>query len=130
ASSAAAAGGMPPAGPSPLEVVLGIRPGQAAAQAHAPEPKKTASAEPVSGADDGPAPAERPDATQAASAAAAQGWWDMLQKQFDTLAAATAATLQSAEAARAAAQASDPASSRSTLGQASRKTAKKAARSA
>src|SRR5690606_11124458 len=36
--------------------------------------------------------------------AVAQGWWDMLQKQFDSLAAATTATLQSAEEATAAVQ--------------------------
>lgn len=36
---------------------------------------------------------------------AASGWWNMLQKQFDTLAAATAATMQGAEAAQAEAQA-------------------------
>src|SRR3546814_18138566 len=50
---------------------------------------------------------------------------------FDTLAAATTATLQSAEATRAAAdQSSDHTSSRSTLGGAPRKAAKKTTRSA
>src|SRR5690606_23055250 len=104
------------AGPSPLEVVLGIKPG---AQRDAPpEPAPNAEPEPrpkphrAAAA----APAGPPQAAAAQAGAAAQGWWDMLQKQFDTLAAATAATLQNAEAARVAAQQFEQASSDSALG--------------
>lgn len=50
----------------------------------------------------------QPDATgqntenaMAGATAAAQGWWNMLQQQFDNLAAATSATLQGAEAMKA-----------------------------
>ncbi|MEB2400470.1 MAG: transcriptional regulator [Alcaligenaceae bacterium] len=48
--------------------------------------------------------AEGADSYAAQATAAAQGWWDMLQQQFDALATATSATLQGAEAMRAAAQ--------------------------
>lgn len=126
-STASAAGGTAPAGPSPLEVVLGIKPGaqRAAPAASAPQPEPDPEPE---------APQDQAAAAQGVNAAAAQGWWDMLQKQFDNLASATAATLQSAETARAAAaaaaQQSAQASSDSTLGQPPRKPAKKAARTA
>ncbi|MDS1139512.1 transcriptional regulator [Pusillimonas sp. SM2304] len=120
-STASAAGGTAPAGPSPLEVVLGIKPD---ASRGAPEP-----------APEPETPQDQAAAAQGVNAAAAQGWWDMLQQQFDNLASATAATLQSAETARAAAaaaaQQSAQASSDSTLGrQPPRKPAKKAARTA
>ncbi|NYT60312.1 transcriptional regulator [Alcaligenaceae bacterium] len=117
ANSGMSAGETASSGASPLEVVLGIRPGQAAA---APEPTPQPSA---------PQAPEPP--AQTADTAAAQGWWDMLQKQFDTLAAATTATLQSAETARAAAESSaEHAASSSTLGRPPGKAAKKTARSA
>lgn len=51
-----------------------------------------------------PPQAEGVDAYTAQATAAAQGWWDMLQQQFDALAAATSATLQGAEAMRTATQ--------------------------
>lgn len=103
-------------GPSPLEVALGIRhPAQnpssnqeppAATPSPASQPAATESA--TQNTETGDAQASQPGtdsayATQAA--AAAQGWWDMLQTQFDTLAAATAATLESAQAASQDAQA-------------------------
>jgi len=54
---------------------------------------------------DTPSSSESMDAYAAQATAAAQGWWDMLQQQFDTLAAATNATLQQgAETMQAAAQ--------------------------
>lgn len=105
-ASGASTGG----GPSPLEVVLGIKPDAHAAAGKAPAAAAAPAAEAVQGAAD----------SQAAGAtAAAQGWWDMVQKQFDTLAAATTATLQSAEAA--AQQAGVVASADSTLGKSPRK---------
>jgi len=79
--------------PSPLEVALGIKPsGQArirpAAEGQAAEGGQGA-APPL------------PDA--------AQNWWGMLQKQFDTLAAATAATMQGAQMPSAAQSSGTPA---------------------
>ena len=47
--------------------------------------------------------AESPAADVAQTPAAAQAWWNMLQKQFDTLAAATTATMQGAKAMKKAA---------------------------
>ena len=158
-------------GRSPLEVVLGIHPGGGMDQSKAawPEPPASAgTAKASSGAagerasaasgNDAPAkdqPADKgapdaptaPDAYAAQAAAAAQGWWDMVQKQFDSLAAATAATLQAADIAKAAqGQAASGVSADSSLGKgdtkglaaksaqktaasggAARKTAKKAA---
>ncbi|MGB3288110.1 MAG: PhaM family polyhydroxyalkanoate granule multifunctional regulatory protein, partial [Burkholderiaceae bacterium] len=98
----AATGGAQAGGPSPLEQVLGIKPAA---------DKSTAAQKPEQAA---PGAGE---AYTAQAAAAAQGWWDMLQKQFDSLAAATSATLQGAEAAaEATRQAAAAASSDSTLG--------------
>ncbi|MCC2595930.1 transcriptional regulator [Pusillimonas sp. MFBS29] len=122
ASSGVSAGATP--GPSPLDVVLGIKPGQAAAPAPTPkDPAPEPSAPPA---------AESPEqkADPAIDMSAAQGWWDMLQKQFDALAAATAATLQNAEAARPTSEAAaEHAKSSSTMGSAPGKTARKSARS-
>lgn len=56
------------------------------------------------------------------AATAAQGWWDMVQKQFDSLAAATAASLKGAEAA-----AGQQASADSTMGARPAAAARKAA---
>src|SRR3546814_381254 len=96
----------------PLEQVLGIKPAAAPAAGQDPQPE-----------------AAQAHAAQAASAA--QGWWDMLQKQFDSLAAATSATLQGAEAAaEAARQSAASVSSDSTLGKAPAGTARKATRQA
>ena len=90
--------------PSPLEVVLGIKPsGQAKIRTpaskreeSAPEPSAQASdpAEESAGAAAQPNPA--------AMSEAAQGWWNMLQNQFDTLAAATVAGMQSVQPAASA----------------------------
>jgi hypothetical protein len=87
ATSAAAPAPAAEKEPSPLDVALGIK------HAHAP-----------SAAD---APSDKPRAEAGAEAKSVphsitQDWWNMLQKQFDTLAAATAATMQGAEAVRAA----------------------------
>ena len=122
----ASAAGAAASGVSPLEAVLGIK--SATAQPADPEPSQpSASASGSSKADDA-AQADPASAAQASGMAAAQGWWDMLQKQFDTLAAATTATLQSAESARAAAAPpSGNAASRSTFTATPRKAAKKAA---
>jgi len=85
--------------PSPLEVALGIKPsGQAKiktpAQAHEEADTPQASS---SDPDSQRAPLQ---SDPAALSGAAQGWWDMLQKQFDTLAAATVAGMQAAQPAQ------------------------------
>ena len=89
-------------GPSPLEVVLGLKP---SGQAKIKSVHENA----------GPA-----SDTAAPGAEQAQGWWNLLQNQFNTLAAAT---LQSAEAVQAAAaplaeQAAAVAKSAGNMGQA------------
>lgn len=107
----AQAAGSTPEGVSPLEAVLGIRRGQAAdtatqgaapgaEKAAEPQPEpSSASAQTASAATD--AAADATGQAMAGATAAAQGWWNMLQQQFDTLAAATSATLQGAEALKA-----------------------------
>ena len=96
--------------PTALEVMLGLRPQTRTSQAETKQEKSTEKPpekpqqpeqEPEANA------AVNPDASQAAGVAqdasgnvpaAAKAWWDMLQKQFGQVAAATAATLkQSAE---------------------------------
>lgn len=103
-------------GASALEALLGIRPAARTQAASAQAPAAAPAA------DDGKAqPADAAGAAEPADAAAAlggmfdsdkavaatQAWWGLLQKQFDSLAAATAATMQ--PAAGAAAESSAPA---------------------
>lgn len=88
-----------PDAPSPLEEALGMKQG---APEHAP------GAGPAGGPDaDAPkpvpesaAPAVDPSELMGAAASAAQGWWNLLQQQFQTLAAATAASAESAATLR------------------------------
>ncbi|TCT03115.1 PhaM family polyhydroxyalkanoate granule multifunctional regulatory protein [Paralcaligenes ureilyticus] len=104
-----------PDSPSPLEVVLGIKPAAANAAAPAqdvaaplvgatktPAKDKTAASDQATSNTTATAPnpgsATPPQPDLASAQAATQGWWNMLQKQFDTLAAATTASMQSAEA--------------------------------
>jgi len=80
--------------PSPLEVALGIKPsGQAKIktppQAHPEVGERAADAAQAAGSKGQALPGD-----PAALSDAAQGWWNMLQKQFDTLAAATVAGMQ------------------------------------
>jgi hypothetical protein len=86
--------------PSALEVMLGLRPQTRTSQtetsqASAPAAHTVPAQEPIPAAstptDNQPA-APAADAS-AAAPAAARAWWDMLQKQFNQVAAATAATL-------------------------------------
>lgn len=96
---------------SPLETLLGIRPSARtqAASAQAPAAAPAADDARAPQADAGAA-AEPGDAAAALGAmfdsdkavAATQAWWGLLQKQFDSLAAATAATMQPAAGAAAA----------------------------
>lgn len=86
--------------PSALEVMLGLRPQTRTSQTDtrqesAPTARSEPAPEPVAASstptDNQPA-APAADASTAAPAAA-RAWWDMLQKQFNQVAAATAATL-------------------------------------
>lgn len=116
--------------PSPLEVALGIKPsGQAKIKTPTQAPSSTAASEDTaagsaqSGTDSSAGAGFQPD--PAALTGAAQDWWNMLQKQFDTVAAATVAGMQGVQAA------TDPASKRAgTRGAASGKSAAKRARTA
>ncbi|MFC3337304.1 PhaM family polyhydroxyalkanoate granule multifunctional regulatory protein [Paracandidimonas soli] len=91
AASAAGAGPASQAA-SPLEVVLGMRPDAAASSAgHAPAAEEK--------------PADGAAAFDAAAATeATQAWWSLLQEQFNTLAAATTATMQGVAASVAPAE--------------------------
>lgn len=118
-SSAAAPAGSTSNGASPLEVALGMAPGQAPGGEAAPATSQPGTAEQAATAG---------EAYAATAATAAQGWWDMLQKQFDNLATATAATLQGAEAAQAVVQpGASGVSADSTLGKARAQAPRKAA---
>jgi len=85
---------------SPLEVALGLKP--AAARSAAP-PGGDAPAEPAS-PDAGAA-----DQVSQAAQSASQAWWNLLQQQFNQLAAATAATMPDSAAQDAASRAAAPA---------------------
>lgn len=141
----ASASASKPGSPSPLEAVLGITPGAPGwPGTTTPPPGSAATADPDMGAGSGrdkatdkagaaPASAKRavntdnPSGEQTLDTAAAlnnavaatQGWWDMLQKQFDTLANATAATIQGADGLKipgVASPSDGSADSNSTLG--------------
>jgi len=79
----------------------GTGPGEAAPAAGGDAPKQaTPGAEGAQAGGDsaaGAVPGMSPDVA-AQALAASQNWWNMVQQQFDNLAAATAATLQAAEA--------------------------------
>lgn len=96
--------------PSPLDIALGIKPsGQAkikSAKGKDAESDESGGAEPLSDA--------------------AQAWWGMLQQQFNTLAAATAASMQ---APTAAAEPTKPAASKPTAAAPAKKAPRKRAAS-
>jgi hypothetical protein len=77
---------------SPLEVVLGLKPApkKAAAPAGA---KEEAKAEGVPGAAAPEAAAGMSEQMGAAAQSASKAWWDLLQQQFNQIAAATAASM-------------------------------------
>ncbi len=128
-----AASGSEIKGMSPLEAVLGMQPSKPAAgnKQEAPSASKAGAkpgkAEQDASAEDLAGQAKAASEAMAANAAtAAQGWWDMVQKQFNNLAQATTASLQGAEAAKAAAlQATTGSSADSTLGKVMPKAATK-----
>ncbi|WP_313387684.1 PhaM family polyhydroxyalkanoate granule multifunctional regulatory protein [Achromobacter aegrifaciens] len=96
---------------SPLEVVLGLKPGPKSAA-------KTTASSPA--AESGKAKGEEPAGQQqsaapgmseqmgAAAQSASKAWWDLLQQQFNQIAAATAASMPAAPAAPGADAAAKP----------------------
>lgn len=81
-------------GASPLEVALGLKPApkKAAASASAKEEAKAPGAgEPASGAAE--SAAGMSEQMGAAAQSASKAWWDLLQQQFNQIAAATAASM-------------------------------------
>ena len=126
--------------PSPLEVVLGIKPsGQAKIKTAEPlREQAPAQASATASGQPGAEQAAPLHADPAAMSEAAQGWWNMLQKQFDTLAAATVAGMQASQPAAAQGETAGPAkrsaAPRKATGKASSRqasvTTKKAATSA
>lgn len=87
-----------PGGPSPLDVVLGIKPAAKSGSDKVAEPPEKVVEPPENvAASPDPESATPPQLDLASAQAATQGWWNMLQKQFDTLAAATTASMQNAD---------------------------------
>jgi len=86
---------------SPLEVVLGLKP----APAPAPESSKAPESGSATGREAGAAgeqPSAMPGMSEqmgAAAQSASKAWWDLLQQQFNQIAAATAASMPAAPAA-------------------------------
>ena len=95
--------------PSPLDVALGIK------------PSGQAKIKPARGKADKGDDAGEQAAAQLSDAA--QAWWGMLQQQFDTLAAATAASMQASEQAVSAAGAATKSAAASKAAKAPRKRA-------
>lgn len=108
--------GTPPSGdaPSPLEIVLGLKPAPASASA-ASEAARPAQAEPAPSPAGDAAGQGAADAANAGAAAAAmaqsatQAWWNLMQQQFGQLATAAASSMS--EAAASAAPAAKPSAS-------------------
>lgn len=90
---------------SPLEVVLGLKPAPAAKrapqQAATPAQQAPTPEAPAEGGAGQPAGAQPGMSEQmgAAAQSASKAWWDLLQQQFNQIAAATAATMPGNQAA-------------------------------
>ncbi|WP_454692857.1 PhaM family polyhydroxyalkanoate granule multifunctional regulatory protein [Achromobacter aegrifaciens] len=96
---------------SPLEVVLGLKPGpksaaKATAASPAAEDAKAKGAE-AAGQQQSAAPGMS-EQMGAAAQSASKAWWDLLQQQFNQIAAATAASMPAAPAASGAEAAAKP----------------------
>jgi len=130
-------------GPSPLEILLGLKPSQGGTSAFTPaaaSPQAPPNDDAASPADEttappaGAEPANMADQMSQAAQSASQAWWNLLQQQFNQIATATAssmpdpAAMQAAQAATPAdtAGASEPATP-TTRKRAPRKTAAKRA---
>ncbi|CAB3645861.1 MAG: transcriptional regulator [Achromobacter sp.] len=123
---------------SPLEVVLGLKPAPAAKSAPKSAPQDApAAAQPdtkASEAEGGAAGAQPGMSEQmgAAAQSASKAWWDLLQQQFNQIAAATAASMPgsqpAAEADKSQAKPAAPAAKAAKTGaKPARKTARKPA---
>ncbi|MGW8308877.1 MAG: PhaM family polyhydroxyalkanoate granule multifunctional regulatory protein [Achromobacter pulmonis] len=123
---------------SPLEVVLGLKPAPAAKSAPKSAPQDApAAAQPdtkASEAEGGAAGAQPGMSEQmgAAAQSASKAWWDLLQQQFNQIAAATAASMPgsqpAAEADKSQAKPAAPATKAAKTGaKPARKTARKPA---
>lgn len=125
---------------SPLEAVLGNWPASFMGASATPEAAASPAAKkPASAPSDAAAAAQAAQAAQAAATQASdtatayaasaetavKGWWDLLQAQFDSLASATAASMQNADAASAPSN-DTAASTSSKKAQAKKTVAKKA----
>ena len=106
AAPAAAPAADKPRAASPLEEALGMKPSGQAGRAEPAEDSGPGKSGPQDDTADSrkaarPVPEDAPGQADlvGAAASAAQGWWNLLQQQFQTLAAATAATAESAAAA-------------------------------
>ncbi|EGP46181.1 PhaM family polyhydroxyalkanoate granule multifunctional regulatory protein [Achromobacter insuavis] len=81
---------------SPLEVVLGLKPAPAAKREPAKEPPAAGPKDGNKDANAAAGAAPQPDMTEqmgAAAQSASKAWWDLLQQQFNQIAAATAASM-------------------------------------
>ncbi|CAM3976244.1 PhaM family polyhydroxyalkanoate granule multifunctional regulatory protein [Bordetella muralis] len=102
-------------GPSPLEIVLGLKPAQGAAKpapastgaSSRSEPRPSTAEAPASSGDEGPAPSVGADTASMADQMnqASQAWWNLLQQQFNQIATATASSMPDPAAMQAAAEA-------------------------
>ncbi|ADP13588.1 transcriptional regulatory protein AlgP domain protein [Achromobacter xylosoxidans A8] len=87
---------------SPLEVVLGLKPGPKSAPKPAPAAEGAkAKGEEAAGQQQAAAPGMS-EQMGAAAQSASKAWWDLLQQQFNQIAAATAASMPAAPADAAA----------------------------
>ncbi|MBB1597808.1 PhaM family polyhydroxyalkanoate granule multifunctional regulatory protein [Achromobacter sp. UMC46] len=86
---------------SPLEVVLGLKPAPKAKPASNPPPAEGRAADGQAKGADASASKDSPESSMqgmseqmgAAAQSASKAWWDLLQQQFNQIAAATAATM-------------------------------------
>lgn len=120
---------------SPLEVVLGLKPAPAAKSAPKSAPQDApAAAQPDSKASEaeGGAAGAQPGMSEqmgAAAQSASKAWWDLLQQQFNQIAAATAASMPGSQpAAEADKSQAKPAASAAKAAKTGAKPARKTAR--
>jgi len=78
-----------PGEPSPLEVVLGLKPAPGGLDTSAGQPAHSAGQKTAPPSDQAYNPASQSSAAQSAS----QMWWDLLQQQFNSIASAAAASM-------------------------------------
>ncbi|MCY1521241.1 hypothetical protein D9M68_560470 [compost metagenome] len=91
---------------SPLEVVLGLKPAPKSAASRAAENGNAKGQEAAGAAGEPPsAPPGMSEQMGAAAQSASKAWWDLLQQQFNQIAAATAASMPAAPGADTSAKA-------------------------